>query len=194
MYSCGSVYLANLSCKIPIFILYKKSGCLHISRIFGQSYTIFFCFFTFSLKLSLLLRKIHLYPTPPMPRISISDLSELPRAAELFLQALGERKVVAFYAEMGTGKTTFTAALARALGVEDAVNSPTFAILNEYRDTTGAPIYHFDFYRLRSAAGIQSNASMREPSSSVVMRTRTQSSGKISSTISGHSIRQSRPL
>lgn len=87
-----------------------------------------------------------------MPRISISDLSELPRAAEQFLQALGERKVVAFYAEMGTGKTTFTAALARALGVEDAVNSPTFAILNEYRDTTGAPIYHFDFYRLRSAA------------------------------------------
>lgn len=87
-----------------------------------------------------------------MPRISISDLSELPRAAEQFLQALGERKVVAFYAEMSTGKTTFTSALARALGVEDAVNSPTFAILNEYRDTTGAPIYHFDFYRLRSAA------------------------------------------
>lgn len=87
-----------------------------------------------------------------MPRISISDLSELPRAAEQFLQALGERKVVAFYAEMGTGKTTFTAALARALGVEDSVNSPTFAILNEYRDIMGAPIYHFDFYRLRSAA------------------------------------------
>lgn len=87
-----------------------------------------------------------------MTRISIPDLNALPRAAETFLQALGGRKVVAFYAGMGTGKTTFTAAIARHLGIGDAVNSPTFAILNEYRDATGDPVYHFDFYRLRSSA------------------------------------------
>jgi tRNA threonylcarbamoyladenosine biosynthesis protein TsaE len=50
----------------------------------------------------------------------------------------------------GTGKTTFINALCRQLGVEsDVTNSPSFAIINEYRsDTTAELIYHFDCYRL----------------------------------------------
>lgn len=87
-----------------------------------------------------------------MTQIPIPNLESLTQAAQKFLEVLDKRKVVAFYAEMGTGKTTFIAALARRLGVRDAINSPTFAILNEYRDAEGAPVYHFDFYRLRSSA------------------------------------------
>ena len=50
---------------------------------------------------------------------------------------------------MGAGKTTFITALCKALGVqEDAVSSPTFAIVNEYCARGGAPVYHFDFYRI----------------------------------------------
>ena len=50
---------------------------------------------------------------------------------------------------MGAGKTTFTTALCRRLGVRtDAVSSPTFAIVNEYRTGSGEPVYHFDFYRI----------------------------------------------
>ena len=46
-------------------------------------------------------------------------------------------------------KTTFISAVCRALGVrEDAVSSPTFAIVNEYRAEGGEPLYHFDFYRI----------------------------------------------
>ena len=81
--------------------------------------------------------------------INIQNLNDLDRAAGEFLSEIGDRKIIAFYAPMGAGKTTFTTALCRCLGVrEDAVSSPTFASVNEYRTGDGEPMYHFDFYRL----------------------------------------------
>ena len=81
--------------------------------------------------------------------ITIKDLSDIDRAAGEFLEAIGDNRIIAFYAPMGAGKTTFTTALCRRLGVrEDAVSSPTFAIVNEYRTGDGEPMYHFDFYRV----------------------------------------------
>ena len=82
-------------------------------------------------------------------QITIASLQDLPRAAGEFLKAIGDRRLIAFYAPMGAGKTTFTTALCKVLGVqEDAVSSPTFAIVNEYRAASGEPVYHFDFYRI----------------------------------------------
>lgn len=81
--------------------------------------------------------------------INIHDLSDLDRAAGEFLKEIGNHKIVAFFAPMGAGKTTFTTAICKALGVkEDAVSSPTFAIINEYRTGSGDSMYHFDFYRI----------------------------------------------
>ena len=81
--------------------------------------------------------------------IHIATLGDLDRAAKAFLEEIGNHKLVAFYAPMGAGKTTFTTAVCKQLGVqEDAVSSPTFAIVNEYRTGTGEPLYHFDFYRI----------------------------------------------
>lgn len=81
--------------------------------------------------------------------IQISGLEDLDRAAREFLEAIGNNTLIAFYAPMGAGKTTFTTAVCKALGVkEDAISSPTFAIVNEYRGEAGKPIYHFDFYRI----------------------------------------------
>lgn len=81
--------------------------------------------------------------------ITIKDLGDLDRAAEEFLNAIGDNRIIALYAPMGAGKTTFTTAICRRLGVsEDAVSSPTFAIVNEYRTGNGEPMYHFDFYRI----------------------------------------------
>ena len=75
------------------------------------------------------------------------------QAALAFLQALGGHNLVAFYAPMGAGKTTFITAVCKALGVEeDAISSPTFAIVNEYRGRGGRPIFHFDFYRIEQPA------------------------------------------
>ncbi|MBR1578774.1 MAG: tRNA (adenosine(37)-N6)-threonylcarbamoyltransferase complex ATPase subunit type 1 TsaE [Bacteroidales bacterium] len=84
-----------------------------------------------------------------LQQIVIPSLSEIDAAAEEFLRRIGGRRLVAFYAPMGAGKTTFTTALCRRLGVRaDAVSSPTFAIINEYRAADGEPVFHFDFYRI----------------------------------------------
>ena len=82
-------------------------------------------------------------------KIQIASLEDLGRAAKEFLQEIGDNTLIAFYAPMGAGKTTFTTALCKELGVEeDAISSPTFAIVNEYRGREGRPIFHFDFYRI----------------------------------------------
>lgn len=51
--------------------------------------------------------------------------------------------------QMGAGKTTLVRALCEVAGVEGPVSSPTFALVNEYRDPHGEPVYHFDFFRLQ---------------------------------------------
>lgn len=81
--------------------------------------------------------------------IIINSLQDLDRAAGEFLEEIGDNRIIALYAPMGAGKTTFTTALCKRLGVvEDAVSSPTFAIVNEYRTSSGETMYHFDFYRI----------------------------------------------
>lgn len=80
--------------------------------------------------------------------ISIKNIGDIDRAAAKFIERIGDRKLVAFFAPMGAGKTTFTTAICRVLGVTDPVGSPTFAIINEYMKADGEPMYHFDFYRI----------------------------------------------
>lgn len=84
--------------------------------------------------------------------INIPSTEALQEAAHEFMAAMGDYTVFAFYGQMGAGKTTFINALCRELGVvEDVTNSPSFAIINEYRsDTTAELIYHFDCYRLEN--------------------------------------------
>ena len=85
--------------------------------------------------------------------VTIKDLASIDAAADEFLREIGDRRLVAFYAPMGAGKTTFTTALCRRLGVDaDAISSPTFAIVNEYRTRGGESIFHFDFYRITKNA------------------------------------------
>ena len=85
-----------------------------------------------------------------MNPIRVPTLAHLPAAAREFLRQVGDRpRVVAFYGAMGAGKTTFIRALCEALGTHDAINSPTFALVNEYATASGL-IYHFDFYRIRT--------------------------------------------
>ena len=82
--------------------------------------------------------------------IKIKSIEEIAVSAKEFVTAMGDRKVFAFYGKMGAGKTTFIKAVCEELGVEDVINSPTFAIVNEYVDGKGEPVYHFDFYRIKN--------------------------------------------
>lgn len=81
--------------------------------------------------------------------ITITSLDNIREAAREFISQIGDNRVFAFYGKMGAGKTTFTKAICEELGVQDAINSPTFAIVNEYEAGDGSAIYHFDFYRIK---------------------------------------------
>lgn len=81
--------------------------------------------------------------------IEVEGLDTLPDVAGQVLAEAGEHRVFLLYGEMGAGKTTFVKAMCQRLGVKDETSSPTFAIINEYTAPDG-PVYHFDFYRIRS--------------------------------------------
>ncbi|UEG51104.1 tRNA (adenosine(37)-N6)-threonylcarbamoyltransferase complex ATPase subunit type 1 TsaE [Ferruginibacter lapsinanis] len=76
-------------------------------------------------------------------------LDEIHEVAKAFIAATVNHKVFAMHGEMGAGKTTFVHALCEALGVKDAISSPTFSIVNQYKADDEKVIYHIDLYRLK---------------------------------------------
>ena len=80
--------------------------------------------------------------------ITVNELADLDAAAKKVVEAIGNRKVIALYGQMGAGKTTLIKHICKALDVRDVVNSPSFSLVNEYQRPNGEPIYHFDFYRI----------------------------------------------
>ena len=85
-----------------------------------------------------------------MHSFKITSQSELPGVAEKLLELAGSDRVFTLQGAMGAGKTTLIKALCAQLGVKDATSSPTFSLVNEYRSEDGSPVYHFDFYRIKS--------------------------------------------
>ena len=83
-------------------------------------------------------------------KLTLANLNSIHDVARQFVEAISNHTLVAFYGEMGAGKTTFIKAVCNELGVIDTVNSPTFSIVNDYATADGRHIYHFDFYRLKS--------------------------------------------
>ncbi len=86
----------------------------------------------------------------PDTTLHYTRLAEIDTAAGRVLDWAGDRRIWLFEGEMGAGKTTFIQALCRRLGVVSKVQSPTFALVNEYATATGETVYHFDFYRIKT--------------------------------------------
>ena len=72
--------------------------------------------------------------------------------AQNYAASLRPGDIVLLYGEMGAGKTVFVKGLAKGLGIEEEITSPTYAYMNDY----GGRLYHFDCYRL--AGGAQAEA------------------------------------
>ena len=81
-------------------------------------------------------------------------ITNSPQETEALGQKLGQMlpagTVIAYRGDLGAGKTAFTRGLARGLGIQDPVTSPTYTIVNEYLGGR-VPLFHFDMYRLHSA-------------------------------------------
>ena len=76
-------------------------------------------------------------------------LDDLRGVAEEILAAWTDARIFAFYGNLGAGKTTLIQRICAALGVEEAVTSPTFTLVNEYEGASET-MYHFDFYRIKT--------------------------------------------
>jgi len=77
------------------------------------------------------------------------NLSQIKTVAEQLWNEYSSKKIWAFHAGMGSGKTTFIHALCDVLQVKDAVGSPTFAIINEYISPLAGRLFHMDWYRMK---------------------------------------------
>ena len=82
-------------------------------------------------------------------QFKIDSVDALTEVSDYLISLREEADVIAFYGSMGAGKTTLIKNLCHRMGVTDEVNSPTFAIVNEYVTEEGESVYHFDFYRIK---------------------------------------------
>lgn len=89
-----------------------------------------------------------------MKTIAYKSLDELDTVAKELIQFAADSRIWVFEGPLGAGKTTFIKAIAKRFGVEERVSSPTFSLVNEYRNPSGEPFFHFDFYRIEDPSEV----------------------------------------
>ncbi len=86
--------------------------------------------------------------------LELIDAAATVAAGEALAAELGAGAVVALCGQLGAGKTHFTQGLARGLGIDAAVASPTFGLVHEFRQGS-VPLFHFDLYRTESLEEVE---------------------------------------
>jgi tRNA threonylcarbamoyladenosine biosynthesis protein TsaE len=85
-----------------------------------------------------------------MQKLILKNIADINLAKDFIKGLLEKSRIIAFYANMGAGKTTIIKAVCQDMGVKDLVSSPSFSIVNEYYSPIYGKIYHFDFYRIEN--------------------------------------------
>src|SRR5690606_7514823 len=85
-----------------------------------------------------------------LDKIYCENFEKIPATAEKIIDYCKDERIWVFKGNMGVGKTTFIKEIARKMGVEDQVTSPSYSIIHEYNNAQGEPFYHFDFYRVEN--------------------------------------------
>ncbi len=85
-----------------------------------------------------------------MMQITTHSADETQALGQKLASRLAPGDVIAYFGDLGAGKTAFTRGLAQGLGIADPVTSPTYTIVNEYLSGR-IPLFHFDMYRLSSS-------------------------------------------
>ena len=85
-----------------------------------------------------------------MMQITTHSADETQALGQKLASRLAPGDVIAYFGDLGAGKTAFTRGLAQGLGITDPVTSPTYTIVNEYLSGR-LPLFHFDMYRLSSS-------------------------------------------
>ena len=80
-------------------------------------------------------------------KVICNNLDDTKKLAINFAKVLKGGEVITLSGDLGAGKTTFTQSLAKALGVNEPVTSPTFTLMNQYVGSK-LKLYHFDMYRI----------------------------------------------
>lgn len=87
-----------------------------------------------------------------MDKLSFASVTTdvLNHVAHDIITHLTDSKIILFYGEMGSGKTTLIKEICRQLGVVETMSSPTFSVVNEYHIDNNGKVYHFDLYRVKN--------------------------------------------
>ncbi|MBZ9633129.1 tRNA (adenosine(37)-N6)-threonylcarbamoyltransferase complex ATPase subunit type 1 TsaE [Clostridium sp. FP1] len=83
----------------------------------------------------------------------VTTVEETYKIGELIGELVNSGDIICLIGDLGTGKTHLTKGIAKGLGIEDHVTSPTFTIVNEY--TGRLILYHFDVYRVNDPDEIE---------------------------------------
>lgn len=84
-----------------------------------------------------------------------NSIQDTTRVANEVASKLKPGDILAYTGNLGAGKTTFTSGLAKGLGIDSHVTSPTFALVNEYRNPNGLSLFHFDMYRINDISDVE---------------------------------------
>jgi tRNA threonylcarbamoyladenosine biosynthesis protein TsaE len=87
-------------------------------------------------------------------KITCPAISACQAAAKKILMMYKGHRIFAFDGKLGAGKTTMIKSLCREIGIAEMTSSPSFSILNEYRTAADEPVYHFDFFRIKTISEV----------------------------------------